>query len=71
MNFTNFKFIGPKRNEMRSLHISRDHIIAIKQTEDGTRIYATGGVFFDVPEDIENVREHLYSKDFWPETYQD
>ena len=73
MNLTNFKIASETmggEKSIRSMHIDRAHIVAIFETKDGTSIYTTGGHIFNVPEDVDSVRKHLYSPDFWPETYR-
>ena len=74
MNLTNFKIQVETIDGdyfIRSLHIDRSHIVAIYETKAGTTIYTSGGHTFNVAESVESVREHLYSKDFWPEEYKE
>lgn len=74
MNLTNFKIFGETmggETSIRSLHISRDHIVAIFETKNGTSIHTTGGFTFNVQEDVSSVREHLYMADSWPERYKE
>lgn len=72
MNLTNFKVFDlplTPDSDIKSLHIDRSHIVAIEETQFGTRIYASGGHVFHVNEGVGSVREHLYAEDFWPKQY--